>query len=66
MCGRMVKILEINNYSFRKRYIEQVKIDELGDSNYKFDHSLTNPDSVEDSEHQINTSNFTSNDYPGR
>lgn len=34
MCGRMVKILEINNYSFRKRYIEQVKIDEVGDSNY--------------------------------
>ncbi|XP_018646551.1 hypothetical protein Smp_158710 [Schistosoma mansoni] len=45
--GKMVKILDLDDHSAHSRHVDQLKVNEGGDSNFGFDHSLINPDSVE-------------------
>ncbi|VDQ00056.1 unnamed protein product [Trichobilharzia regenti] len=50
MGNRMVKILDIEDHSVHNRHLDQVKINEVGRSNYNFNDSATNPDFVDNSE----------------
>ncbi|VDQ00921.1 unnamed protein product, partial [Trichobilharzia regenti] len=45
MGNRIVKILNIEDHSVHKRYLDQVKINEVDHTNYNFNDSATNPDS---------------------
>ncbi|VDQ04701.1 unnamed protein product [Trichobilharzia regenti] len=50
MGNRMVKMLVIENRSVHNRHLDQVKINEVGRSDYNFKDSATNPDFVDNSE----------------
>ncbi|VDP96759.1 unnamed protein product [Trichobilharzia regenti] len=48
--NRMLKILDIEDHSFHNRHLDQLRINEVGRSDYNFNDSLTNPDFVDNSE----------------
>ncbi|VDQ03712.1 unnamed protein product [Trichobilharzia regenti] len=50
MGNRMVKILDVEDYSVHNRHVDQVKINEVGCSVYNFNDPATNPDFVDNSE----------------
>ena len=50
MGNRMVKILDIEDQSVHNRHVDQVKINEVGRSDYDFNDSATNPDFVDNSD----------------
>ncbi|VDQ15534.1 unnamed protein product [Trichobilharzia regenti] len=50
MGNRMVKILDIGDHSSHISHLDQVKISEVGPSDYNFNDSATNPDFIDNSE----------------
>ncbi|VDQ08326.1 unnamed protein product [Trichobilharzia regenti] len=50
MGNRMVEILDTEDHSVHNRHLDQVRINEVGRSDYNFNDSATNPDFVDNSE----------------
>ncbi|VDP97866.1 unnamed protein product [Trichobilharzia regenti] len=50
MGNRVVKLLGIKDHSVHNRHLDQLKINEVGRSNYNFNYSVNNPDFVDSSE----------------
>ncbi|VDQ16783.1 unnamed protein product [Trichobilharzia regenti] len=50
MGNRMVKILDFEDNSVHNRHLDQVRINEVGRSDYDYNDSTTNPDCVDNSE----------------